>query len=675
MDRRALAVVVASLAGLARPSHASVDDKAADQVWGQPDFTTATVPTVPSQASLSRPAGVATDSAHFAGPSAVAPLMWVADREAHRILLAFRSSEPEAHGLFGQTSYFEGSPNGGLASPHQLGVDAPAAVAFTTNGGGSPSAGFVAVADAENHRVLLGQYFGGAGAPAFNAAFVYGQHGDFNRGNRNDGGAITRETLAAPQGVAFGDGASSGWPTRLYVADTDNHRLLVFDPLAGGMVALACVGQPDCEHGAPNRGGPPGPSTLHEPRGLAWYAGADASDPARGLYVADTGNHRVLFFPAIEDVLSSTASRVWGQGGDFGAAIPSNGGPSATSLRSPTAVAIGPDGTLFVADTGHHRVLRFPKGALVADFVYGQPDFAAAAAPAAPSATTLRAPMGVAVAASGMLMVADTGHSRVLRWSARCDPAKCDDLDPCTDDTCDPFVGCRSQVVSTFSKACAPYRCDFAQKLCRTSCASPGDCQAPWKCVRNRCVVPCVVDGTCPEGLACADGVCCNERCDGACEACNEPGSEGTCVAVTGPPRNGHVCGEDADVDCRGTCTGFERKSCGPARDGAPCGVEACNGGVATVRGTCASGRCLSEERACAPYACGPASCRSSCEHDWQCAEGARCAGGSCLEGAIPAGGGCAFADRPRAAYGLVSTIAVALAAVGSVARRARRRS
>ncbi|GAB4202678.1 MAG: hypothetical protein OHK0013_16160 [Sandaracinaceae bacterium] len=71
---------------------------------------------------------------------------------------------------------------------------------------------------------------------------------------------------------------------------------------------------------------------------------------------------------------------------------------------------------------------------------------------------------------------------------------------------------------------------------------------------------PCVADIECATGF-CTDGVCCNVRCDGQCEACNEVGSAGTCRAVSGMPRGSRPgCGGSGP--CAGTCNGSARSSC-----------------------------------------------------------------------------------------------------------------
>ena len=99
---------------------------------------------------------------------------------------------------------------------------------------------------------------------------------------------------------------------------------------------------------------------------------------------------------------------------DFNTAV--SAAVNASSLRSPASVALGPDGDLFVADGGNHRVLEFAAGAgsrAAAIRVYGQPAFTTRMTPGA-SPQTLNAPLGIFVDAAHTLYVADTGAHRVL---------------------------------------------------------------------------------------------------------------------------------------------------------------------------------------------------------------------------------------------------------------------
>ncbi len=96
--------------------------------------------------------------------------------------------------------------------------------------------------------------------------------------------------------------------------------------------------------------------------------------------------------------------------------------PAPDTMFGPRGAALGgPDGPLFVTDTGHHRLLIWKKRPETdhapADLIIGQPDFFREGrnARGEPSASTLNVPTGVA-ASGDALAVADSWNHRVLIW-------------------------------------------------------------------------------------------------------------------------------------------------------------------------------------------------------------------------------------------------------------------
>ncbi len=95
--------------------------------------------------------------------------------------------------------------------------------------------------------------------------------------------------------------------------------------------------------------------------------------------------------------------------------------PSAASLFGPRGVCLHPDGSLWVADTGHHRLLGWhdlpAADNTAADIVIGQPDFEHEGrnGKAEPNAASLNVPTGIAAWGDG-LAVADPWNHRVLLW-------------------------------------------------------------------------------------------------------------------------------------------------------------------------------------------------------------------------------------------------------------------
>ncbi len=154
---------------------------------------------------------------------------------------------------------------------------------------------------------------------------------------------------------------------------------------------------------------------------------------------------------------------------------------------------------------------------------------------------------------------------------------------------------------------------------------------APESCVRLKDPgETCGASSECASG-SCVDGVCCNTACAGQCEACNEPGSAGTCVTVTGAPRgNKPACGSDGSV-CGGVCDGTERAACTYPSAAVECGAPSCSEGVATVSATCdGAGSCFVQTQQCELYTCGENACRTGCTADAECSADGVCLDGEC---------------------------------------------
>jgi len=344
-----------------------------------------------------------TTSSGFRGPLGLGAdasgRLYVAVPLEHRVLV-FDNASLAAPGtaatrVLGQAALEADAPNRGTnprAGPSGL----LGATSVTIDADGQ-----VFVADTANNRII--SYPPDTGT----ATKVWGQPNLSSNGpNRIDAGSIARAG-----GVAI-DYASPSFP--LYVSDSANHRVLVWKDsrrFESGAPADLVIGQPDFSTALANidsSGQKPTQNALSTPRGIA-------VDAVGHLFVADSGNNRVLRFPRpLEQQGRISADLVLGQP-DFFSANSAN--VSASRFNSPSDVAIGPAGSLFVADTGNNRVLAFPAGVsngAAAVAVFGQPDFATGSPPNAVSAQTLSFPSGITVDGFGFLYVADSGANRVL---------------------------------------------------------------------------------------------------------------------------------------------------------------------------------------------------------------------------------------------------------------------
>lgn len=152
-------------------------------------------------------------------------------------------------------------------------------------------------------------------------------------------------------------------------------------------------------------------------------ASAVASDGVH-LVVADSNNNRVLIWNHIPTVNDQPADVVVGQP-NFTGYIPITP-TSAKTLRGPQGVWIQ-NGKLYVADTGNNRILIYNQiptaNNASADLVLGEPNFATSAPPAVtalPTSATATSMLNpVSVTSDGThVFVADLGYSRVLIWNS-----------------------------------------------------------------------------------------------------------------------------------------------------------------------------------------------------------------------------------------------------------------
>ncbi len=242
---------------------------------------------------------------------------------------------------------------------------------FTTDGQflgswGSPGAGpgemndpwgiaaddqFVYVADTWNHRIQVFRH---------NGVFVttFGRHGIIG------GGTVGNDLFYGPRNIVLqGD-------DRLLVADTGNHRILVFDrqgtPLESFGSYGALLGQ------------------LYEPVGLGVA-------PDGTIYLGDTWNGRIQRFT--DDYFPFFDWRLNAWRGD-------------TNTQKPY-LAVDSQGRVYITDPDRHRVIVFDQnGTYLARF--GQ---------FGPGNSQLNLPNGIFIDAEDNIYIADSGNNRVVRYA------------------------------------------------------------------------------------------------------------------------------------------------------------------------------------------------------------------------------------------------------------------
>lgn len=172
---------------------------------------------------------------------------------------------------------------------------------------------------------------------------------------------------AMPRGVTVAPDGT------LYVADTANHRIWHVNR-QGAVLHLWG------EQGT-------APGQFQEP----WDV---AVDSAGNVYTTDTWNHRIQKFTAEGEFLLR-----WGTYGEYNVGDVNGQG----AFYGPRGLAIGPDGQLYVTDTGNKRVQVFNR----------QGDFLWEFGGGGSEPGRLNEPVGIAINAEGEIFVADTWNTRV----------------------------------------------------------------------------------------------------------------------------------------------------------------------------------------------------------------------------------------------------------------------
>jgi uncharacterized protein (TIGR03437 family) len=199
-------------------------------------------------------------------------------------------------------------------------------------------------------------YFGGDGGPATAANFAgptaiaFDSAGNYyiaDNGNSrirkvDTSGIIT--TFVGSSGGTSGTAGKLDHPNglwfdasgALYIADSNNARVARYVP-------------PDFKNFAGNNtagfkgdGGPANAAQLNKPVGIAM-------DAAGNIYLADTNNCRIRKITTDGIITTIAGSRSIGYSGDGGDA-------TSAALNYPRSIAVSPNGTVYIADTGNHAI-------------------------------------------------------------------------------------------------------------------------------------------------------------------------------------------------------------------------------------------------------------------------------------------------------------------------------
>lgn len=364
-------------------------------VLGQPDFDTEDVVDPPTASSLNMCEGVAVDP--------VSGKVFVADSTNNRIL-RFSSSDAyktgvAAEGVLGQDDFTSNDANKG-GSPAADTLNYPLMLAFD-------SAGRLYVTDWGNYRVLRFDDAANKGmGAAANAVIGQADVDEAVEGGNTTSGADELR-FRKPAGIAVD---ASG---NLWVADYDQERVVRYDDAA----TRAYLATPDCVLGQVDLKtfdiNTAAQDKFVSPYGIS--IGPDGE-----LWVGDAEAHRVLRFNNASTLTDGAlADGVLGQDGFTNSDAPME--VAADNFRNPYYVTCAPNGTLWVSDYTNVRVLGFRNAAtkndlVDANVVLGHPNFTNSDHRDA-DIRSLRGPAQIAVGKEGSLFVAVYDQSRVMRFS------------------------------------------------------------------------------------------------------------------------------------------------------------------------------------------------------------------------------------------------------------------
>ena len=174
-------------------------------------------------------------------------------------------------------------------------------------------------------------------ARVYSPSYLVSNYAGYPGQGTTDGAGLAQAQFAYPQGVAV-DAVGNR-----YLADTANNTVRRITP-SGVVTTLAGkAGTADF------RNGRAGEAWFNRPAGIA--VSADGTI----IYVADTGNHLLRRITTASGEVVTVVGAAQLAGG-------AEGDETTARLNAPTGLALATDGTLYVADTGNHRIRKIVFG-------------------------------------------------------------------------------------------------------------------------------------------------------------------------------------------------------------------------------------------------------------------------------------------------------------------------
>jgi len=211
------------------------------------------------------------------------------------------------------------------------------------------------------------------------------------KGFSGDGGPAIKAQFGGCYCISFD---STG--KRFYITDLDNRRIRKID-VATGIVSTAAG---NGKKGIPKNGAPALEQPLVDPR-------AHAIDAKGNLYILERGGHAMRVVDAAGRIRTVAGTGKAGKG--IGPAL-------AAAMNGPKNLAIDRDGSVLIADTENHRILRYlPEEGKLA-LVAGTGKKGTAGVGGDPLQAELSQPHGVIVhPKTGEIYIADSSNGRILK--------------------------------------------------------------------------------------------------------------------------------------------------------------------------------------------------------------------------------------------------------------------
>ncbi len=308
------------------------------------------------KAKMDSPTGIAIDANG---------VMYIADSDNNRVRKVASNIMTTYAGNGGGT--FAGDGGAAIAaglSPEQV----------TIGAGGS-----ILIADTWNHRIRKVNSTGNistvAGAPRFSG----------------DGGPATQAALNWPVGVSISSSAD------IIITDYLNNRVRKVSS-SGTITTLAGI----TTAGSGGDGGPATAAQLNLP--------ADVSTKADGtIFIADSANNKVRKISPAGVISTYAGTGTAGNSGDNGAA-------TAARLNNPSGLDLAPSGDLYIADSKSNRIRKVNTSGLITRFA-GEGGTGSSGDGGSAVSAKMNNPVDVAVAPDGSVYIADYGNHKIRKVS------------------------------------------------------------------------------------------------------------------------------------------------------------------------------------------------------------------------------------------------------------------